>query len=356
MTMDEIATTANKKLHSSMWPFVLVFRLYGIDLRSSANPHSNRKLKTCCNYLHSTILACLIIVVAVAFLEKVDFLELDIASKCLSVAAFTISISAAFNILVFNLKRRNLTELTFQIRKLVYLIEKYRPRHFRDLKILSYCLTLSPFVIIVIFALLIPIYVKVSDPNDSLVGFFHMFLEKSISDCKEDLRFVNHTEGCYAVLPIVTMSTIVIWATSTFVCSIHFISFIVTFNVLTNCFFQCAQQTYAVVTKPNGTWVSDPSAENARKFIILHKEISNVVKIADRAFREITFVISAAEMLIVIMSLRCMDFTNQFQKKVIMLLPITIVLTITFAGRTLCMAKVNYQVNVSIIMIKFLAT
>lgn len=340
----------NQKFVSAIHPFTVVLKMYGIDIKMESSLNDKCNLKRCGITLHSIILFCVVLFLTTVFLTIVDFLALNDAGKCLSAVTVTTSVSTLSSIVIFRFRRGHLNELVQSICRLSYLVEKYQPKRFKILKVLSYMFTLGPYICVMLFAVSISLYANLSELDNFWATYFATLMNQSLVVCYDHINLINEAALCEQVVPSIGIIFLVIWCTIIFACLIHCIGLIITFNLMLSCSLRCSRQTYLEAQSSDGQVEVTVKRQKVNKFIILHKELSSVIQTADTTFGEMNFVISAVEIFNVIMSLRCMDITSLEIYKILLLLPITLVLVVTFVARTLCSGQVNYQVISRIIL------
>lgn len=348
-----IYKSVNQSYLKALYPFILVFKIYGIDLNVGLTLKLTSKLKYFFSILKCIIIICVVIAVVALFGNNVEIMELGSTGKSLAAAALAISLVTIFNVMILNLKRRSLCELLQRVMKMSYLMEHYQPQHIKKLKILSYFMVLSPYTCIIVLSLCLLNYFLANSSNDIVVDL-NAILKNGISHCINGTGY--EMDVCSTLVYISACAITVIWSTLTVTYLIHCIGLIMIFNIILENLYHYLQQKYTDEGFQSENLLYELTAENARSFIMLHKTISSVVSVADKVFQEINFVISAAEMLIIIMFLRSMDLTGHLDSKVLILLPLTFILTATFVGRTLYTGKVNYQVIVLLTIISIIQT
>lgn len=308
--------------------------------------NSMSKVRCCRNYMQTAITFCIILSITVFTVVAVNVADLDAAGKCLFSLTVSCGLSTLLSLAILNFKRNLLYDLVQSLCKYSYLVDTYQPRSFNVLKLISLFLALSPCIGMTLMNICTPLYVTFFDPGDFFSKYFYMLINHTLWNCYESTIASNDIYNCDYVVPIIGLILVAIWSIIMFSCLIHSVGIITIFNLTLHYIFQCLKRSYSQEeAHPNVSLFSELTTENAKKFIKLHKELGDLVQMADRTFREVNFIISATEIFCVIVSLRCMDFTNIKENNILELLPTTTVLAGTFVARTLCAGKVNYEVN-----------
>lgn len=341
----ETALIPNEKFISAINPFLYIFRLYGIDMTVGLSLNSRSKFRSCCNNFQGGLIICVVVLLTLLFIVNVDFLELDPADKCMSISSVICATAMLLFMCIFHFKRTQLNHLVNNIGKYSYLIEKFQPHSFRRFKMMSYSIILAPYIFMISLNIYTPIYVKLCDPDNTWGKFFDSLMNKTLTKCY-DVHFASNAISiCDGVIPVVGYVLLSLWCIITFAGQIHCIGIIIILNVIISQIYQCAEKTYSEESVSNRVLSFELRKRNINKFIKLHNELNSIVKMADGAFREVHFIMSATELINVIMSFRCMNLTSKEENNIFLLLPTTLVFVVTFVSRTLFAGKVNYQVT-----------